>query len=427
MTTTTGEATPEGTEPAGASRAGVKPSQDPEEPTARRAVRPHFPCFEGLRALAAVMIVVHHAAATAGADRAGFLTTPAAVMDSGVAVFFVISGFLIYRPFAVAHLAGIRPMRTRSFLWRRALRLVPAYWVALSFFWAIGAISLNPHWWRYYFFVQIYWRHTVIHGVVQAWSLCTELTFYLLIPVWAVAMRKAVAATRREARPIVELAGCGALLLIGFVSRYVISVSDPAWRDMSFDWLPTNIDLFATGMAIAVVSAWAASDERVRHLTERAVRMPGLWWAAALALFVWYAYRVGPADFVTGYRGFFWQQRQLVVALVSAALIVPAVFGAQDRGVVRRALRWRPIAWVGVVSYGVYLWHFDWIKRTPSGLTNTSVDGSTAGTWRGWVHTSPGDTNVWLLLGVGLGLGLLFAALSWELVEKPLQRWKRLL
>jgi peptidoglycan/LPS O-acetylase OafA/YrhL len=321
-------------------------------------------------------------------------------------------------------------MRTRSFLWRRLLRVVPAYWAALSFFWAIGAISLSPHWWRYYLFVQIYWRNTLIHGVVQAWSLCTELTFYLLVPVWALLVAKVVASRRGRSRPLVELAGCGLLFAAGFITRAVISIKDPAWRDISWVWLPTNIDLFAAGMALAVVSAWAATDERVRAVTDRVGQLAGLWWAGAIALFAWYAYRVGPVNsgFGTGYRGFFWQQRQLVVALVAAALLVPAVFGAQDRGLVRRTLRWRPIAWVGVVSYGLYLWHFDWIKRIPSGQTNTAAQvTSLTGTWHGWVNSPPGDTNVWILLAAGMGLGLLFAALSWELLEKPLQRWKRAL
>ncbi len=423
MTTTTSGAAPERNAPTDSPDASAELSRDSEEPTAQRLSRPHFPCFEGLRALAAVMVVVHHAAATAGVARAGPLATPAAVMDSGVAVFFVISGFLIYRPFAVAHLSGEQPMRTRSFLWRRMLRIVPAYWAALTFFWAIGGFSLGPHWWRYYLFVQIYWRDTVIGGVIQAWSLCTEITFYLLIPVWALVIRRAVAARRREARPLVELAGCGLLFLAGIVARQVISARDPSWRGMSFDWLPTNIDLFATGMAVAVLSAWSAVDQRVRAFTDRLVRAPGLWWAGAVALFCWYAYRVGPADFITGYRGFFWQQRQILLALVSGALLVPAAFGRQDRGLLRRALRSRPIAWVGLVSYGLYLWHFDWIKRVPS--QQNSITGTTL--WAGWVRSPPGDTNVWPLLIGGLALGLLFAALSWELLEKPLQRWKRLI
>jgi len=373
------------------------------------------------------MIVVHHAAATAGTQRAGVLATPAAVMDSGVAIFFVISGFLIYRPFAVANLAGARPMRTRSFLWRRLLRVVPAYWAALSFFWAIGVFSLGTHWWRYYTFVQIYWRNTVFHGILQAWSLSTELAFYLFIAVWVVVIRKVIASRPAKARPLIDLAGCGVLYAAGFVFREVVSVRDPVWRAISWVWLPTNIDLFAMGMVLGVLSAWAGSDARVRAVTDRAARLPGLWWTAAIALFAWYAYRVGVVNFNEGYRGFFWQQRQLVDALIAAALLFPAIFGAQERGLIRRTLRWRPIAWVGVVSYGLYLWHFDWIQRMASGSANRGATAaSVAGPWPGWAHSPSGNTSVWIVLAAGLGLGLLFAALSWELLEKPLQRWKRL-
>ena len=422
-TTTTGDALPGGTEPIGTSQGGVKPSENLVESTARRRARPHYPCFEGLRALAAVMVVVHHASGMAGPTRAGLLSTPAAVMDSGVGVFFVISGFLIYRPFAAAHLDEVQPMRTRSFLWRRALRIVPAYWVALTFFWASGAFSLTPHWWRYYLFVQVYWRDTVAGGILQSWSLCVEITFYLLIPVWAWAVRQAVRTQRREMRPLIELGGCALLYAAGFVARQVVSARNPAWRVLAFDWLLTNIDLFAVGMALAVVSSWAAVDERVRALTDRLVRLPGLWWAGATALFCWYAYRVGPAVFNTGYIGFFWQQRQLVVGMISAALLIPAVFGAQDRGLLRKTLQSRPVVSVGLLSYGIYLWHFDWIKRMPT-QTN-SITGIRL--WRGWVHTPAFDTSVWPLLAAGLGLGLLFSALSWELLEKPLQRFKRLL
>ncbi|MCU1455299.1 MAG: acyltransferase [Acidimicrobiales bacterium] len=382
-------------------------------------MRPHFPAFEGLRALAAVMVVVHHAAATAGRTRAGVLATPAAVMDSGVAVFFVISGFLIYRPFAAAHLAGEASLRFRSFWWRRALRIVPAYWLALTFFWAIGSFHLGPEWWRYYVFLQIYSKTTVLGGVLQAWSLCTEITFYLFIPFWAAAVGRL---TRRGRAPVAELAGCGLLYAAAFVARAVISSQFPGRRGLAFDWLPTNLDLFAVGMTVAVASAWAARDAGVRRVLDRLVTWPGLLWTAAIGLFAWYAYRVGPADFATGYQGWFWQQRQLVLGILTLLLLLPVVFGDQRRGVVRRILMSAPVAWVGSVSYGLYLWHFDWIKRVAG-----RSDGLGRPLWRGWAGTPQFDTNVLVLLAAGLGVGLLFAALSWELVERPLQRLKRLL
>lgn len=422
-TTTTGEPGPGGLDPTVPPDARASPSHDAQDATARNAARPHFPCFDGLRAVAATMVVVHHAAVTAGAQRAGVLATPAAVMDSGVAVFFVISGFLIYRPFVMAHFDGRSPMRTRSFLWRRLLRVMPAYWAALTFLWALGSFSLGSNWWRYYLLVQTYWRDTVVRGgIIQAWSLCTEITFYLLIPVFSLAVRRVLGRRGRRITPAGELAAVGVLWILGFISRSLISAADPLWRGSSFQWLPTNLDLFAAGMAMAVVSVWAAREDRVRLFTERLVAVPALWWAAAVAVFVWYAYRVGPPDFNTGYTGWFWQQRQFIVAVVAVCLLVPAAFGSQDRGLLRRGLRSAPVVWLGLLSYGLYLWHFDWIKRVPAGFDPDTR----AMRWPGWVHTPPLDTNVWALLAAGLGVGLLFAAVSWYLIEKPLQRLKRL-
>ncbi|MCU1356093.1 MAG: putative integral rane acyltransferase [Acidimicrobiales bacterium] len=386
--------------------------------------RVHFPCFEGLRALAAVMVVVHHASSLAGESRSpGFVHRTASVLDSGVAVFFVISGFLIYRPYVVAHLAGRAPIRARAFFWRRLLRLVPAYWLALTFFWYLGNFDLGHDWWRYYLFAQIYSSTTTLGGLVQAWSLCTEVTFYLMVPVLAGALCRLV---KRGSTPravaTLQLGACAALYASGFVARQLISHRNPRWRGLSFQWLPTNIDLFAVGMAIAVVSAWASTDGRLRARVDRLASIGEVWWVAGIALFAWYAARVGPASFAEGYRGWFWQQRQLVLGLVTALLLVPVVFGPQDRGAVRWLLRTRPVAWIGMVSYGLYLWHFDWMKRVIE--NRNGITGQVA--WPGWAHSFGGDTNLLLLLGVGLGVGSLFAAASWYLLEQPVERFKSL-
>lgn len=409
------------------------------------AGRAWFPCFEGLRALAAVMVVVHHASSLAGRQRAGVLATPAAVMDSGVAVFFVISGFLIYRPYVAAHLDGRPSLRARSFFWRRLLRLVPAYWLALTFFWYLGNYDLGGDWWRYYLFGQIYSRTTTFGGLVQAWSLCTEVTFYLLVPVWAAALRRlvpnraaSVTPEHQQLRPVqpgggvpavvvAQLAACGALYASGFVIRQVISSRNPTWRGLSFQWLPTNVDLFAVGMAMAVVSAWAATDPALRARLDRLAAGGELWWAAGIGLFAWFAWRVGGptlpmfVDPNGAYRGSYWQQRQFVLGLMTALLLVPVVFGRQDRGPVRWALRSRPVAFVGLVSYGLYLWHFDWMKRVverTNGFTGEVI-------WPGWARSVAGDANVVLLLAVGLGIGTVFAAASWYLLERPAERLKR--
>jgi peptidoglycan/LPS O-acetylase OafA/YrhL len=386
----------------------------PVEATGPAGARPHFTGFESLRAVAALMVVVHHAASLAGPDRSGPFGTPAAVMDGGVAVFFVLSGFLIYRPFVAHELAGDAHPRWVGFWWRRLLRIVPAYWAALTFFWMIGAFHLGADWWRYYLFAQIYSRETVLGGIVQAWSLCTEITFYLLVPLWAgLVARVAVRAAGVAGRAGVHLAGCAALGLGAVVSRLVVEQFFPAQRGLSFNWLPTNLDLFATGMALAALSAWAAHDDRLRVRLDRLAGPVWPWWTAGTALFVWYAYRIGGADIATGYSGWFWHRRQLVFALVTALVLVPAVFGDQTRGLARRAWGWRPVVWMGSVSYGLYLWHLDWMERSVGSLF-----------WPGWVGTPAGASNLAWLLVVGIGIGLISAAASWYLVEEPLQRFR---
>jgi peptidoglycan/LPS O-acetylase OafA/YrhL len=395
-------------------------ARDGSETTRQGSPRVHFGGFEVLRAIAAVMVVVHHAGSYAGEERTGWLYPLTAVMDSGVAVFFVLSGFLIYRPFVAAQVEGRPGQRTTMFWWRRVLRIVPAYWVALTFFWALGAFELGDEWWRFYLFLQIYSPTTVLNGVTQAWSLCTEMTFYLFIPIWALAL---AALARRASNPTrtlaLHLGGCALLWVGGTLSRIAIEAWAPSKRGIAFDWLPTNLDLFATGMALAVVSVWAAHDEHLRHRLDRAAGRVEPWWLAAGALFLWYAYRVGPADFRTGYSGWFWHRRQITLGLFTLLLMVPAVFGAQDRTWARRAWSWKPLVWVGAVSYGIYLWHFDWMKRSIA-----SAGGLGQPSWPGWVHTPLGDSSFAYLLLVGLGTGVLFAAVSWYLLEEPLQRFK---
>src|SRR5689334_21552269 len=92
-----------------------------------------FRHIDSLRAIAAIAVLGTHAAIISGADRPGSTTGHYAQrLDVGVAIFFVISGFLLYRPFAAARAAGTQPPQTGAHAWRRTLRIVPAYWLALT-------------------------------------------------------------------------------------------------------------------------------------------------------------------------------------------------------------------------------------------------------------------------------------------------------
>lgn len=396
----------------------VGPRTGPGHATPDVPARAHFPCFEGLRALAAGAVVLYHAVTLAGREAAGPIHTPVAVLDMGVSVFFVISGFLIYRPFVAGAVDGRPPLDPLRFWWRRLLRIVPAYWLALSVLWILGWVEVGDRPWRYYLFLQIYDAYTTLGGIVPAWSLNTEVTFYLFVPLWAFLVRRVVGRGRSTVR--LELGGALVLVALGYCSRAVMSGIDRVWavggdgqpvtmRQVSFSWLPNTIDLFALGMVLAVLSVAAGRDPALRARLDRLAQPAGAWWALAGVAWLGFAYGLGEPTLHGGYQGAYWQARQATFGLVAVALLVPAVFGDQDRGPVRRALRARPVVWTGAVSYGLYLWHLDLVQQVPV-----------------WLDRPPAEVPLAVLVGSAFALGLAVAAVSWYGLERPLARVRRL-
>jgi peptidoglycan/LPS O-acetylase OafA/YrhL len=400
--------------------------------------RPHFPGLEGMRAVAAGLVVLTHATYLAGDARSGWLAQPGRFGDAGVAIFFVLSGFLIYRPFIVAHLDGVKPLPTMAFWWRRLLRIVPCYWVALSVLWAMHryhpcglqmGYELGKGWWHYYLLIQIYDPHYGQGGIAQSWSVATEIAFYALIPFWSMLIR---ALSRRRATPFgLELGGIVALFTFGFLSRWWFShysglavapipglvPNGVTWRAVSFTWLPNQIDTFAIGMAVAALHVWATKTGSLEKVA-RFTRLPTLWWAAALGVYAIITYWL--RDNAGDYRSSYWQLRAILYGLLGLTMLVPLVFGDQRVGLIRRFVNWKPIWWIGTVSYGFYLWHLSFMERL---VTMPSPLGGPP-TWHGVGSWRLFDANlVGLFVGASI-LGLAVSGVSWYLIEKPLLRFK---
>ena len=113
--------------------------------------------------------------------------------DVGVPIFFTLSGLLLYRPWAAAALTGQQSVPLGTYLRRRALRILPAYWavviVALLWLNAPDARHAWP-WVQYLLLIQNYdahpwWQGTGAIGLAQAWSLVVEVSFYLVLPLIA--------------------------------------------------------------------------------------------------------------------------------------------------------------------------------------------------------------------------------------------------
>ena len=96
----------------------------------------YFPCFDAFRFFGMTMVLVVHATFATRpwvqAHLPDWLQAVLERMDVGVAVFFVISGFLLFRPFVARQLDAKPPIRIRTYLRRRLLRVIPGYWFALT-------------------------------------------------------------------------------------------------------------------------------------------------------------------------------------------------------------------------------------------------------------------------------------------------------
>jgi peptidoglycan/LPS O-acetylase OafA/YrhL len=329
-------------------------------------------------------------------------------LEIGVSVFFVISGFLLYRPFAAAHFGLSRHPRTRTFWARRLKRIIPAYWLAfIVISYVLHADSIRHGWgspFIYLGFAQIYFPSHVLTGLSQAWSLCTEMTFYLLLPAWALFMGTRTRSHRDQLR--LELLGLAGLAAFSFVFRIVVmSFPDGYSARIMPNWLPAYGDLFALGMLLAVTSSWlAAEDRRPAALWHPA--LPWISWGLAAVFFV--AVSNLGLPILPDHASPIPQSlaRQTLYGLFAFFVVLPAVFGAQERGLVRRGLQVRPIALIGVVSYGVYLWHEAWIEEFIS--------------WSGGPHHLFRMSLLLMILAV-TALAVASASASYAFVERPVR------
>jgi peptidoglycan/LPS O-acetylase OafA/YrhL len=319
---------------------------------------PRFPLLDGVRALAALSVVLLHVGDGTGFANTNALGAFTARMDAGVALFFVLSGFLLYRPFVAARLEGRPAPSAGRYLRRRLLRIVPAFWVAMLVMSALGWIAvLNEDWWRYFGFLQNLSVETVLGGIRPAWSLCVEMAFYLVLPLWAIGAARALRGRTRATQVRTEAI---ALVLIALASLTVRALAFDA--DHGSLWLvtlPAFLDWFAVGMGLALASvALAGREPRAAML-----RRPWLAWAAAAACFAVVSLAVPlPRGLVAAPNlGAHLAQHVLYIS-VGALVALPGIFGVRADAepasrAIARFLGHPVMAWLGLVSYGIFLWH----------------------------------------------------------------------
>nr|WP_254848265.1 acyltransferase [Mycobacterium sp. SP-6446] len=360
-------------------------------------VRSFLPAVEGMRACAAMGVVVTHVAFQTG-HSSGVTGRLFGRFDLAVAVFFALSGFLLWRGHAAAARdRGTRP-RTGHYLRSRVVRIMPAYLVAV-----VVILCLLPDsdhasptvWLANLTLTQIYVPLTLTGGLTQMWSLSVEVGFYLALPILALLARRIPVRAR-----IPVIAAFGALSWAwGWVPfAHAGSGVNP------LNWPPAFFSWFAAGMLLAEL---VYSGVGLAHrLARRRVLMAVI---AALAYLVAASPLAGPEGLIPGTATQF-AVKTAAGSLVAFALVAPLVLDRPDTP--HRVLGTTAMVTLGRWSYGLFIWH----------LAALAMVFPVIGTF-------PFTGRMVEVLALTLIFGWAIAAVSYGLVESPcreaLRRWEK--
>jgi len=378
--------------------------------TASVAMDRRFACLNGLRALAATAVITTHVGFQTGTTvRGGATGAVLSRLDFGVALFFVLSGFLLARPYVLTAATGTARPATGVYLWRRALRILPTYWLAVvAAFVLVQGNSALPAgtWLRQLTLTQIY-RHDLarVPALTQMWSLCVEVAFYLVLPGLARLITHRLCGGGWYPRRL--LAAAGAMILVAPAWLVAIRLADQSTAAMLNAWLPAYLSWFGAGLALAVLSV-ACETRRWPPAVrlDRLARETGTWWLGAAALFIVASTPVaGPRllDFPSAGAAV---TKNLLYAAAATCLVLPLVLGGSG-GTIRRVLSHRTANYFGELSYAMFCIHLIVIELVYSGLDT--------GPFHGRFGT------VWLLTVLGT-LALSAAVYRW--LESPLRRFR---
>jgi peptidoglycan/LPS O-acetylase OafA/YrhL len=353
--------------------------------------------LESVRGFAAIAVVWSHAWAL---SRDYAVNTFGERLSIGtiyaIYLFFVMSGFLLYWPFAQAAWGNRKPISVKRYAINRAWRVLPAYYVCL-----VILMLVQPHvnsgrlWFSFATFTQDFSIHTLGQVDSPMQSLPTEVEFYILLPLIAWVLVRLARGSIRAAAIGLGIVGGVSLIAREVISWGVFGLVPAQGQVHWLDW--TILELFwcfALGMGLAL---W-----RLAILARRPRWLDGplghstTWFVAALILWTLACYRHS------------WE----VLAGLASALIIGALVLPLRHGWMIKPFRWRWIALLGVISYSVYLWHVPVLIA----IDNRSLTVTNAIVGRGMTQ----------LFGIGLPVSIAIGALSyWQIERRGLSRRRR--
>ncbi len=356
---------------------------------------PRFiPALEGMRALAALGVVTTHVAFQTRSVDGSVMGAIWGRLDLAVALFFALSGFLLWRPHAAAARGGPPAPGVRRYLRHRAVRILPAYVVVVLVVLALvpaarGASALT--WLANLTLLQVYVPYALVSGLTQMWSLAVEVSFYVALPLLAWFLVRLRGPRARLRVPVMLMV---AVISLGwaFVAHH-LPLTDGVSGTL---WLPGYLPWFLTGTVLAEVAA-SDSGGRLRRLSTRRVPM------AVLAVVV-YAVActpvAGPSGLGTVTAAEF-AVKTALGAVLGWALLAPLVL-APGR---HRFLASEAMQTLGRWSYAIFIWHLA-VLAVVFPLVGFALFGGTM--WSVWLVT--------VIVTIGV------SAASYGLVEDPARR-----
>ena len=231
------------------------------------------------------------------------------------------------------------------------------------------------------------------------WSLVAEVTFYVSLPAYVILTERATRALSPRswaaAQGLILVAVSTASLLL----QYVILTPAPVWLAWT---VVGNVLWFALGMGLAVVSVIIGPDGADRRRRREVVdRMGSGLWLAALAGYVALCLWLAPSPFflTEGQRFVV----QLAFGVIALLLLAPVTLTRGTDGTVRRVAGHRVMMWLGLVSYGIFLWHYAIVLS---------------------VGPRHGTGGFLFLTAITLLVSVACAAISYYGLEKPVMRFK---
>lgn len=365
-----------------------------------------FHALDGLRFVGALAVLTTHVGFDSGAALRGPFAGMLSRLDAGVALFFVVSGFLLFRPHAMAHLQDRHRPRTRPYLVKRAARIMPALWLAvgLAALVARGTDSTPGDYLAHASLTQIYLGTPLTPGLTQFWSLATEVAFYLCLPGIAALICRGPRDARWCHRVVL---GCAVMPFVGagwMALSTAVGVSDARL------WLPGFLGWFAVGIALATWHAGRTTGLLGPSRLEDLSQYPWTVWGLGFGLFVLASTALGgPLDLSEPTPGQA-ATKSLMYAVLGLVVVLPTIVTIPPTREPRALapLTGRIGIWLGTISYGIFAYHvivLELLNQVPG------LEPFTGGFWVRWLGTLCG--------------GVLLAAASYYAVERPIMRRAR--